>query len=192
MIFFSLIFTAISSIFYGTIATAVVIVLLYAILRAVNKGMVQTPAFFITCFVLALLLVIQFSLFIGAIQAKDAVDSSEIYLTQLLENTNGIVTAQDCQYLMDAITEEFPIIGSYISLANFSGYETSELPEVMHNSMLNFLDSYIWHRILWIFGFILIACFIIAFFEKKGLSSRKSARRRIPSQAAYKHRRYKY
>ena len=57
--------------------------ILYAVLRSLSKGIVQTPVFFITGVVLAVLLVIQFSLMIGAMQAKDAADSAELYLNQL-------------------------------------------------------------------------------------------------------------
>lgn len=171
MIFFSLLTTAFSSIFYGVIVTAVVMAILYAVLKALSKGIVQTPVFFVTGVVLAVLLIVQFSLMIGAIQAKDAVDSAEIYLNQLVEDKFGTVSTQDSQQVMDDITEKFPIIGSFIDIADFSGHDISELPEVMHDTMIDYLSSYIWHRGWWILGIIVVACIIAICFEKKGYNT---------------------
>lgn len=166
MTFFSLISTALSSIFYGIIITAVIMAILYVVLKALSRGVVQTPVFYITGVVLAILLVIQTSLMIGAMQAKDAADSAEIYLSQLLEDSYGTVGAQDSQRILDKITEEFPIIGTYFGLANFSGHDASELAESMHETMIDYLNSYIWHRVWWILGIIVVACFVVMMFDK--------------------------
>lgn len=193
MIFFSLFSTAISSVFYGIIATAVVMTIIFALLKAISKGIVQTPAFFVTGIILAVLLIVQFSLLIGAVQAKDATDSAGIYLTQLLENQNGTVTAQNSQQIMDAVTDHFPVIGSYLNLADFSGYDVSELPDVMYSTMIEYLNSYIWHRVWWILGFIIVACFIVALFENNKTTDRRVYRKRVTSQTDLKRRRrYKY
>lgn len=193
MFFFSLFSTAISSVFYGIIATAVVMTILFALLKAISKGIVQTPAFFVTGIILAVLLIVQFSLLIGAVQAKDATDSAGIYLTQLLESQNGTVTAQNSQQIMDAVTDHFPVIGSYLNLADFSGYDVSELPDVMYSTMIEYLNSYIWHRVWWILGFIIVACFIVALFENNKTTDRRVYRKRVTSQTDLKRRRrYKY
>lgn len=166
MTFFSLISTAISCVFYGLVVTAVIMAILYVILKSISRNIVHTPVFFITGIVLAVLLLIQTSLMIGAIQAKDAADSAEIYLSQLLEDSYGTVGAQDSQRILDAITEEFPIIGTYIGLANFSGHDVSELSSSMHETMIEFLNSYIWHRVWWIGGVVLVACLIVILYER--------------------------
>lgn len=167
MTFFSLISTAFSSIFYGIVVTAIVMAILYAVLRSLSKGIVQTPVFFITGVVLAVLLVIQFSLMIGAMQAKDAADSAELYLNQLLENSYGTISAQDSQRVLDAVTGEFPLISTYIGIVDLSGNDVHKLPSAMHETMIDFLNSYIWHRVWWILGIIVVAFVIVVCFEKK-------------------------
>lgn len=189
MTFFSLISTALSSIFYGIIVTAVIMAILYVILKALSRGIVQTPIFFITGVVLAILLVIQTSLMIGAMQAKDAADSAEIYLSQLLEGSYGTVGAQDSQRILDKITEEFPIIGSYFGLANFSGHDASELAESMHETMISYLNSYIWHRVWWILGFIFVACLVVVLFENSKQNNHNYTRRRVSVSEPPRHRR---
>ena len=88
-IFFSLFSTAFSSVFYGIVVTVTVMALLYFALKSVSKGIVQTPIFFVTGIVLAVLLAIQSTLLIGALEAKDATDAAELYLNQLLEGSQG-------------------------------------------------------------------------------------------------------
>ena len=182
MIFFSLFSTALSSIFYGLVITAVVMALLYAILRYASKGIVQTPVFFVTGAVLSVLLLIQTSLMVGAMQAKDAADAAEIYLNQLLENSYGTVSAQDSQKVMDAVTDEFPIIGSFIDMANFAGHDVQDLASSMYETMVDYLSSYIWHRVWWIIGIIVVACVVVVVFEKPRNSSSQRTSRAVPSR----------
>jgi len=176
MTFFSLISTAASSIFYGIVVTAVIMAILYVVLKTLSKGIVQSIPFYVTGVVMAILLVIQCSLMIGAIQAKDSVDAAEIYLNQLLEDSYGTVSAQDSQKVMDAITENFPIIGSFMDIADFSGHDVSDLPEAMHDTMKSYLSSYIWHRVWWILGIIVVACLVVMLFDKRRPSGSKPIR----------------
>lgn len=171
--FFSLITIAFSSVFYGAIITAVVMAILYVVLKSVSKGMVRTPVFFITGVILAILLVVHFSLIVGAIQAKDAVDAAEIYLSQLLEGMSSIVGAQDSQQIMDAVTDKFPLIGVFVNMADFSGHDVADLPDAMHRAMTEYLTSYIWHRVWWSLGFIVVACLIVMLFDRKALTTGK-------------------
>lgn len=164
MTFFSLITTAFSCILYGIIATAVVMAILYAVLRSLSRGIVQTPVFYITGVILAILLVVQFSMMIGAMQAKGAVDEAETYLTQLVEEKQAIVSTESGQQAIEAIKERFPIIGNYIDSTGLSDLEISELPEAMHEEMAGYLSSFIWHRVWWIVGIIVAACIIVIYF----------------------------
>ncbi len=189
MNFFLLLTDAFSCFLYGIVVTAVIMVILYFVLKTLSQGIVRTPVFYITGVVLAVLLLIQTSLMIGAIQAKDAVDSALIYMNQLLENYSGIVGANDSQQILDAVTEEFPIIGVYLNLADFSGNAVSDLAESIHETMSDYLNSYIWHRVWWILGMIVVACVIVILFEKNSLSTHAHTRRRASSPEVVHHRR---
>ena len=174
MIFFSLLTTAFSSIFYGVIVTAVVMAILYFILKTIGQGIVQTLVFYVSGVVLAILLIIQFSLLFGAYQAKDATNSAKIYIEQRLEQYDGTIGAQDSQRILDSINEQFPVIVSYIGIANFSGNDVSDLPEIMHQTMTSFLNSYIWHRVWWILGIVFVACIVVILYDrgyKSGIQS---------------------
>ena len=176
MTFFSLISSAFSSVFYGIIVTAAIMAILYALLRSLSSTMVHTPLFYLSGPVLAILLVVQASLMIGAMQAKDAADAAEIYMNQLLENAYGTVGAQDSQRVLDMVTEKFPVIGTYLNIADFSGHDASNLASSMHDTMTDYLSSYIWHRVWWMLGIIIVACFVVMLFDKRNPTSGKPLR----------------
>lgn len=141
--------------------------MLYFILKALGRGIVRSLVFYITGCVMAALLVIQLSLMIGAMQAKEAADSAQLYMNQLLENNSGVVTANESQQILDAVIEHFPIIGCFIGLADFSGNDVSELSDLIHDTMISFLNSYIWYRFFWILCIVIISCIIVVLFERK-------------------------
>lgn len=185
MIFFSLISTAISSIFYGILITAVIMIILYAILKSINDGIVRSILFYATGVILAVLLVIQNSLIVGAMQAKDTTEAVYIYLNQILEDYSGTVCAQDSQEVFDKVTERFPLIATFIGYTDFSGHEISELPDVMTSTINDFFTSYILHRVLWILGFILIGCFIPMLYDKRSAKATRRSRVRYSRHNKY-------
>lgn len=179
MDFFFLIETAFSSVLYGIVTTAVIMAILYIILKNISKSIVQTPVFYIVGVILAFLLVSHTSLMIGAIQAKDATDAAEIYLRQLFENKYGIISAQESQRVIEAITEKFPIIYTFINLADFSGNDFSNLPKTIHDTMIEYLNSYIWRRVWWSLGFIVTACVIVMLYDKRALTTTGKTKRKV-------------
>ena len=150
--------------------------ILYAVLRSINDGIVHTMLFFTTGVILAILLIIQCSLMVGAIQAKGTTDAAQIYLSQILEDYSGTVGAQDSQEVFDKVTEQFPLIGTFIGYTDFSGHEISELPDVMTDTINEYFTSFIWHRVLWIMGFAVVGCLIPMLFDQRSTTPRKRTR----------------
>lgn len=167
MTFFSLVSTAFSSIFYGFVVTAAVMALLYAVLKAISRGIVQTPVFYATGVVLVVLLLIQTSLMIGAIQARSVTYGAESYLNQLLEDSYGTVGAQDSQRILDKLTDEIPIIGTFVDTADFSGHDVEDLPAAMTQTIREYLTKYIWHRVWWTLAIIAVACVVVICFGRR-------------------------
>lgn len=181
MIFFSLFSTALSSVFYGLIATFVIMALLYVVLRAISPSAVQTPIFLCSGVLLALLLLVQTSLMIAAIQAKSAADQTKDYLTETLAVGQDAVEAVNSQELIEAVTGSFPILGSFVDTSRFAGIDIKEVPLALHNTITDYLNSYIWHRVWWLLGFIVVACvLVIVFDEKRGESTMSAAQGRRP------------
>ena len=186
MVFFSLLSTAFSSIFYGIIVTAAVMALLYVLLQSVSPSMVRTPVFYVTGVVLAVLLLIQTSLLIGAVQARNVADAAGEYATQLLEDSADMANAaEDSQEVIDAVTREFPVIGSFVDIADFAGNDVADLATTMHATVHDYLGSYIWRRVWWALGIIVAACVMVILFDQP-----QGSRRAKRSSASHHVRRH--
>lgn len=142
--------------------------LLFIVLKSVGRGIVKTPVFYITGVVLAFLLIIQTTLMIGAIKAKSTANEAQQYLAELVHSYQGMSDTIESRQAVDALTDEFPIIGNFIDLTAFYGRNISELPTAIYATMADYLNSYIWHRVWWVLGIVILASFVVIMFGKKG------------------------
>ena len=168
MIFFSLITTALSSVFYGIIATLVIMAVLYIALMLVRKTVVQTPAFYVVGAVMAVLLLIQTTLLIGAVEAQDAADDAFEFTSQVVDTSLGVVDNENIQQVLDSVNEQYPILQNFIDLSEFSTEGVTNLTDAMHQQVTDYLDSFIWHRVWWILGVIIVGCTVVIVLDKPG------------------------
>lgn len=159
-----------SSLFYGVIATAATMTILFFLLKSLSNGITRSIAFYVTGVVLALLLVSNFSLLIGAAQAKSYTKAMEITLSQLIENCSGVVSTNESQQIFDILVDKYPLLGNYLQVADFGGNDISDLPQLMSTTIRKELNSFIWSRVWWSLGFIVLACVIAMLFDKGGRS----------------------
>lgn len=184
MAFFSLITTAFSCVFYGVIVTAVVMAILYIVLKTISKGIVQTPVFLVTGVVLAILLITQFSLMIGAIQTKGYIDDLKLSISNLIpqKEDGSSISASDFKKLHKDFIDQHPVITIFLKNLDLSTY--SENPEDGNSDYVtgvadgirDTLNSYIIRRILWTAGFIFVGISVIILVDSNS-SSRKERRR---------------
>lgn len=167
MLLLSLLTTAFSAIFYGFIAAATMMTLLYLLMRIINTGMVRGVVFYATGVVLSVLLLIQFSLLIGAIEAIGTVNEAGIMIAQMAEQADDTLKVSDSRHLLDAVTDEFPLIGVYIDAFDTTGNTVGSVAATMVETMRSYLSSYIWHRVCWIGGLSFVACMIAFIFRQK-------------------------
>lgn len=171
MIFFELFSTAFMCVFYGVVIAAAIMSILYFVLKEIDKGIVHTIPFYATGVILFLLLTIQSSLLMAAFEAKGYVDGIETYITQMVEGTTGVVTAVQSQEILDDVISNNHLIGLFFDTCDFSGNEVSDLPHAMAEVFRTNLNSYIWHRVWWSFGIIVVAIFIVYCSRKRVKSS---------------------
>lgn len=168
MIFFNLFSAAMTAVLCGVIAAAVTMALYYVFFRALDRDVVRSKVYLIVCAVLAVLLIVQYSLLSGAVSALGEVDSAEIYLQQVTENAYGALGVVESQQLLDQVTGQYPLIGVFIGVCNFAGQSMTDIAGVMSETMRDFLSSYIWRRVWWILGLIVVASVVIAFMPGTG------------------------
>ncbi|MBE6281985.1 MAG: hypothetical protein E7095_08025 [Bacteroides sp.] len=191
--FFSLLETGVSCVFYGIIVTAVIMSILYFILKSLSKGIVKSIPFYITGVILAILLVCKFSVVIGAFWVKDSTSSMELSLKQLTENAYGVVNVNESQAIFDMLIDDYPMLGNYLQLADFSGNHVADLALAMPKVVREEMNSVIWTNLLWILIYIVVACVVVMIFDK-GMYSQKTEyknSRRPVSSGGYHRRRYR-
>lgn len=168
MIFFSLITTALSSVFYGIIATCVIMAVLYIVLMLVSKTVVRTPAFYVVGVVMGVLLLIQTTLLIGAMEAKDAADEAFESVSEVVDASTGVIDNENIRQVLDNVNEQYPIIQNFIDLSHISTDGVTNLSDAMHKQATDYLDSFLWHRVWWILGIIIVACIVVIVLDKPG------------------------
>ncbi len=138
MVFYALLKTAFSSLFYGILLTMLIMVVLYFVLRSADKRITESVTYYITGIVLSVLLVIQSTLLIGAVKAKNTAEVAEVFLVQKLGEYSEVADTYSSQYISD------------------------------------FFSSYIWHRVWWMLGLIVVGVIIVLFFGKNKAGRRTS------------------
>lgn len=152
---------AFSTVIYGLLATAALMAILYFVLHEINHNAVRNIPFFITGIVLFPLLLTQFTLLFGAMETKSLVDSIEIFVSRSLESLHvtptAAITGEDSQEMLNLIIQQFPILGVFADTCTFTGTQYSELAQTIGETLRDYLNSYMWRRIFWTLGFVVVA-----------------------------------
>ena len=166
MVFFELFSTGFMCVCYGILITLILMALLYSALRLLNRGIVSSIPFYITGVFLFLLLVVQFSLMMGAFEVKGYIEGVESYVTQLVGGMTGVLDAQESQMILEKVTDQYPLLEVYLDTYNFSGKEIEGLPAAVAGILRENLVGYIWHRVWWVVGLVIVAS-VIAIITRK-------------------------
>lgn len=178
-IFLSILSESITCLFYGIIITAFIMATLYFILSTLSKGAVRSIPFFITGPILALLLMVNMTLLIGAFTVKNETESMRIWMTQRLDGIHGTADLKSSQQVGDMLNEQFPLSGCFLNLFDMSGHPIEELPQVFYEVINEEMNSMIWSRLLWSFGFIVAAMLVALYFDKGDGNRNKGKNKRV-------------
>lgn len=165
-IFFSILSEGITCLFYGIVITAFIMATLYFILSTLSKGTVRSIPFFVTGPILALLLMVNMTLLVGAFTVKSETESMRLWLTQRLDGIHGTADLQSSQQVGDMLNEQFPLSGCFLNLFDMSGHPIEELPQVFYEVINKEMNNMIWSRLLWSLGFIIAAMLVALYFDK--------------------------
>lgn len=177
-IFFSIIGEGIICFFYGVIITAFIMATLYFILSSLSQGTVRSVAFYLTGPILALLLVVNMTLLVGAVTVKGETESMRLWLEQRLDGVHGIADIQSSQQVGDMLNEQFPLSGCFLNLFNMSGHQMDELPQVFYEVINDEMNKMIWGRSLWSLGFIVAAMLVALYFDRGDVNRNRGKNRK--------------
>ena len=162
-----------SSVIWGFLIAIACMALFVFLIKGWYKDATFSPVSYIIGAVLFLFLSFQCILIIGSLKILDTTDYYETEITRIVDSTYDSmdeVTKGQSDEIIQVIIDRFPILHYYIGGGEFSGFTARELPHAMADELRSFMHWYIFRRILWCLGFVIIGAVLVI----KSLSSNYS------------------
>lgn len=169
-----------SSVIWGILIAVACMALFVFLIKGWYKDATFSPISYVIGAVLFLFLSFQCVLIVGSLKIIDTTDYYETEITRIVDSTydkTDEVTMGQADDIIQVIIDRFPLLKYYISGGEFSGFTAKELPHAMADELRSFMRWYIFRRILWCLGFVIIgAVCVIRSLTRNYKSSRRSDR----------------
>jgi hypothetical protein len=153
-----------SSVIWGFLIAIACMALFVFLIKGWYKDATFSPVSYIIGAVLFLFLSFQCILIIGSLKILDTTDYYETEITRIVDSTYDSmdeVTKGQSDEIIQVIIDRFPILHYYIGGGEFSGFTARELPHAMADELRSFMHWYIFRRILWCLGFVIIGAVLV-------------------------------
>ncbi|HIZ32789.1 MAG TPA: hypothetical protein H9814_04470 [Candidatus Bacteroides merdigallinarum] len=154
---------SVGSLLLGVFLTIVGIVLMFVLIRSWWRDSTFTPMSFVVGGILFFFLAFQAVLLCGAVTIKSYCDDVETAI-------NGMVAAvpddipfstEDSQQILDRISEEWPLVGYYVNMADFQGHTSATIGAAMADELRSYMNRFILRRVCWSLVFVVIGAIIV-------------------------------
>ncbi len=153
-----------ASTFWGILIAVACMALFVFLIKGWYKDATFSPISYAVGAILFLFLSFQCILIVGSLKIISMTDEYEQRITNIVESEyypSEEVSISQASDVIDTIIEEFPILEYYISGGEFSGYSASQLPQAMADELRSFMRWYIFRRILWCLGFVIVGAICV-------------------------------
>ena len=148
-----------SSAIWGVLIAIICMALFVFLIKGWYKDATFSPISYIIGAILFMFLSIQCVLIVGSLKIISTIDYYETEISRIVDNkydATDEVTKGQADDIIQVIIDRFPILHYYISGGQFSGFTVKELPHAMVDELRSFMRWYIFRRILWCLGFVII------------------------------------
>ncbi len=148
-----------SSAIWGVLIAIICMALFVFLIKGWYKDATFSPISYIIGAILFMFLSIQCVLIVGSLKIISTTDYYETEISRIVDNkydATDEVTKGQADDIIQVIIDRFPILHYYISGGQFSGFTAKELPHAMVDELRSFMRWYIFRRILWCLGFVII------------------------------------
>ena len=148
-----------SSAIWGILIAIICMALFVFLIKGWYKDATFSPVSYIISAILFVFLSIQCVLIVGSLKIISTTDYYETEISRIVDNkydATDEVTKGQADDIIQVIIDRFPILHYYISGGQFSGFTVKELPHAMVDELRSFMRWYIFRRILWCLGFVII------------------------------------
>lgn len=171
---------SISSVIWGILIAIACMALFVFLIKGWYKDATFSPISYVIGAILFVFLSIQCILIVGSIKIINTTDYYEIEITRIVDNAydaNDEVTIGQSDEIIKEIIGEFPILHYYIGGGEFSGFTAKELPHAMADELRSFMRWYIFRRILWCLGFVVVGAFLVIRSLSRNYNLKRQTRR---------------
>lgn len=85
------------------------------------------------------------------------------------------ISGPESTAIVENLVDQFPILSNYFNTGAFTGYTIQELPHAIAMEMKDYLKWYIFRRLLWCLGFLVVATIVaIKTMDRKGAYTRSA------------------
>lgn len=169
-----------SSVIWGILIAIVCMALFVFLIKGWYKDATFSPISYVIGAILFLLLSIQCILIVGSLKIIDTTDYYEIEISNIVNDAYDDmdeISIEQSDEIIKEIIDRFPLLHYYIGGGEFSGFTAKELPHAMADELRSFMRWYIFRRILWCLGFVIIgAVCVIRSLSKNSTPLRQSDR----------------
>lgn len=162
--FYDIIRYSFSSVIWGILIAAICLALFVLLIKGWYKDATFSPTSYLIGTILSIFLAIQCVLIVGSIKIIGTTDYYETEISRIVDSTYDAadeVTQGHADDIIQVIIDKYPLLHYYIGGGEFSGFTAKELPHAIAGELRTFMRWYIFRRILWCIGFVLIAAFCV-------------------------------
>lgn len=156
--------------------------MLYFLIRSWFVHRTFTPLSFIIGGILFPFLAFQSILLCGAITIKSYSENVKRAIDVWVQDVPEDIqfTQHDSQVILDNISEEWPLVGYFVDMADFSGHTSANIAEAMTDELCSYMNWFIFRRIAWSILFVLLGAAGVIWsmdYERKRSNGRRSTGR---------------
>lgn len=151
------------SMLVGVVLTIIGIILMYVLIRLWWRNSTFSIASIAVGIILFFFLSFHSILLCGAITIKSYCDDVEFYVNKLVQNipSTQAISTEDSQVILDHISEEWPLVGYYVNMADFHGHTSDTIAEAMSDELRSYMNWFIFRRICWSLLFVVVGAVIV-------------------------------
>lgn len=164
MVLFDILRYSFSSMIWGILIAVACMALFAFLIKGWYKDAIFSPISYAVGATLFLFLSFQCILIVGSLKIISMTDEYEQRITNIVESAyspSDMVSMPQASDVIDTIIEEFPILEYYIGGGEFSGFTAEQLPHAMADELRSFMRWYIFRRILWCLGFVIVGAICV-------------------------------
>lgn len=185
---FNLLSYSLSSVFLGVFITLLGTALLFYAVRSWKRDSTFTPLSIVAGVVLFFCLAAQNVMMCGAITMKNMGDDIESTINQIVSvlPIDMEMSQEETSQVFQILAERLPLVGEFYEDLDFSGHTPAELAHAVNEVFQEELSWYIFRRVLWELGFIIVGITLVVLaMESSGRGSRRRGGGSAPRRRNY-------